>query len=126
MGPVFLVVLVLVALCVLGLSVGILAGRGFPKYDVGSNPEMRRLGIRCFKDEDAALHQKTCPGQPGEACLDCQFYQSHPRQSGPPETASFGGNPDRGSQTTKRHPRLDRGSQTAKSHPRLDRGSQTA
>ena len=113
MGPVFLVVLVLVALCVLGLSVGILAGRDFPKYDVGSNPEMRRLGIRCFEDEDAALHQKTCPGQPGEACRDCQFYQSHPRQSGPPETASFGGNPDRESQTAKSHPRLDRGSQTA-------------
>ena len=77
MVPVFLAVLALVALCVLALSVGILAGRGFPKYDVGSNEEMRRRGIRCFKDEDAALHGKSCQGQQTEACQDCQFFNSH-------------------------------------------------
>ena len=77
MVPVFLVVLVLVALCVIGLSVGILAGRGFPKYDVGSNEEMRKRGIRCFKDEDAALHGKACTGNVSEACQDCQFYTEH-------------------------------------------------
>ena len=74
MVPVFLAVLALVALCVLALSVGILAGRGFPKYDVGSNEEMRRRGIRCFKDEDAALHGAACPGERTYACQDCQFY----------------------------------------------------
>ena len=75
MVPVFLAVLALVALCVLALSVGILAGRGFPKYDVGSNEEMRRRGIRCFKDEDAALHGRSCTENQTEACLDCQFYK---------------------------------------------------
>ena len=74
MVPVFLAVLALVALCVIALSVGILAGRGFPKYDVGSNEEMRRRGIRCFKDEDAALHGAACPGKRTDACQDCQFY----------------------------------------------------
>ena len=74
MIPVFLAVLALVALCVLALSVGILAGRGFPKYDVGSNEEIRRRGIRCFKDEDAALHGAACPGERTDACQDCQFY----------------------------------------------------
>ena len=59
MWQVFLVVLVLVGLCVVGLGVNILFfGKEFPKYDVGSNEEMRRRGIRCFKDEDAALHGK--------------------------------------------------------------------
>ena len=77
MVPVFLAVLALVALCVIALSVGILAGRGFPKYDVGSNEEMRRRGIRCFKDEDAALHGKACNGNPSEACKDCQLYNQH-------------------------------------------------
>ena len=76
MWPVFLVVLVLVGLCVLGLGVGILSGRGFPKYDVGSNEEMRKRGIRCFKDEDAALHARTCRGNASEACKDCQFYNT--------------------------------------------------
>ena len=51
-----LISVALVALAVLGLSVGILHGRGFPQYDVGSNEEMRKRGIRCFKDVDAELH----------------------------------------------------------------------
>ena len=74
MVPVFLAVLALVALCVLALSVGILAGRGFPKYDVGSNEEMRRRGIRCFKDEDAALRRTVCTQEQTDACKDCQLY----------------------------------------------------
>ena len=78
MWPVFLVVVVLVGLCVLGLGVGVLSGRGFPKYDVGSNEEMRRLDIRCFKDEDAALHGRPCDGDGSDACKDCQFLNSHP------------------------------------------------
>ena len=76
MWPVFLAVLALVALCVIALSVGILAGRGFPKYDVGSNEEMRKRGIRCFKDEDAALHGRPCAGNQSEACRDCQYNKS--------------------------------------------------
>ena len=78
MWQVFLVVLVLVGLCVMGLGVNILFfGKEFPKYDVGSNEEMRRRGIRCFKDEDAALHGKACSGNPSEACKDCQLYNQH-------------------------------------------------
>ena len=77
MWPVFLVVLVLVGLCDLGLGVNILRGREFPKYDVGSNEEMRKRGIRCFKDEDAALHGRQCAGDRTDACLDCQFNR-HP------------------------------------------------
>ena len=76
MWPVFLVVLVLVGLCVLGLGVNILRGKAFPQFDVGSNEEMRRRGIRCFKDEDAALHAKSCPGERTDACKDCQFYNT--------------------------------------------------
>jgi len=75
MWQVFLVVLIVVGLCVLGLGVNILRGKEFPKYDVGSNEEMRRRGIRCFKDEDAALHGRKCTGNQTDACLDCQFYK---------------------------------------------------
>ncbi len=78
MWQVFLIILVLVGLCVLGLGVNILFFRKeFPKYDVGSNEQMRQLGIRCFKDEDAALHGKPCRGKQTDACRDCQFNR-HP------------------------------------------------
>ena len=76
MWPVFLAVLVLVGLCVLGLGVNVLFfKKDFPKYDVGSNEEMKRMGIRCFKDEDAALHGRPCTGERSDACTDCQFYK---------------------------------------------------
>lgn len=73
---VFLVTLVLVAFCVLGLCFNIIFRRNgeFPKYDVGSNEEMRKRGIRCFKDEDAVLHKKKCSGNYSEACKDCSLY----------------------------------------------------
>ena len=77
MWQVFLVVLVLVGLCVLGLGVNILFfKKDFPQYDVGSNEELRKRGIRCFKDEDAALHGKPCTGRETEACQDCQLYNT--------------------------------------------------
>ena len=78
MWPVFLVVLVLVGLCILGLGVNILfLGKEFPKYDVGSNEEMRKRGIRCFKDEDAALQgHPQCAGELSDACKDCKLYES--------------------------------------------------
>ena len=51
-------------------------GKEFPKYDVGSNEEMKKRGIRCFKDEDAALHGKRCAGNDSDACKDCSLYES--------------------------------------------------
>jgi len=72
---VFLAALVLIGICVLIMSVGIIFHRGFPQYDVGSNEEMRKRGITCFKDEDAKLHQKkTCSGNYTDACKDCSLY----------------------------------------------------
>ena len=78
MWQVFLIVAVLVGLCVLGLGVNIFFRRkDFPQFDVGSNEELRKRGIRCFKDEDAALHGKACTGRETEACQDCQFHTQH-------------------------------------------------
>lgn len=72
---VFVAVLVLLALCVLGLGVNVFFFRkDFPHYDVGSNEEMRKRGIRCYKDEDAALHNRKCSGNWSDACKDCSLY----------------------------------------------------
>ena len=69
----FLATLALVALCVFALCFNIIfRKKEFPKYDVGSNEEMQKRGIRCYKDEDAALHTKQCPGSGSDACLECK------------------------------------------------------
>ena len=71
----FLVTLAAVALCVFGLCFNIIfRKKEFPKYDVGSNEEMKKRGIRCFKDEDAALHGKHCSGKYSDACKECSLY----------------------------------------------------
>jgi hypothetical protein len=75
---VFLVTLALVGICVFGLCFNIIfRKKEFPQFDVGSNEEMRRRGITCYKDVDAAEQGLTCTG-PGtsEACKDCKLYES--------------------------------------------------
>ena len=78
---VLLAAIILVGFAVLAMSVGILLKRGFPKFDIGSNPEMAKRGIRCFKDEDADLHRRdasdrpsACSGNYSEACNNCSLY----------------------------------------------------
>lgn len=78
----FLAAVIVLGLGVLGMCVFLLKKDGeFPKYDVGSNPEMKKLGIRCFKDEDAELHGRPvkCDGNYSDACESCQLHNSHPR-----------------------------------------------
>ena len=75
---VFLATLVLTGLCILGLGVNIFfRKKDFPKYDVGANEEMKKRGIRCFKDVDSEIHRKTCEGRGNESCKDCEFYKKH-------------------------------------------------
>ncbi|MBQ9463096.1 MAG: hypothetical protein IJU68_05495 [Bacteroidales bacterium] len=78
MGATFIVALAVLALGVLGMCFNILfRGKDFPHYDVGSNEEMRKRGIRCFKDEDAALQgHPQCAGELSDACKDCKLYES--------------------------------------------------
>ena len=68
----FLPAAAVLLLAVAAMCVFVLRKDGeFPKYDVGSNPEMRRRGIRCFKEVDAELHSGKCSGNYSEACKDC-------------------------------------------------------
>ena len=72
---VFLAAILLVGICVVLLSVGIILKRGFPQYDVGSNEKLKARGITCYKDEDAALHRpKACSGNFSDACKTCSLY----------------------------------------------------
>ncbi len=84
MGPTIIAAALVLGIGVLGMCFNILfRKKDFPQYDVGSNEEMRKRGIRCYKDEDAALQGINCDGQKSEACKDCKLYESgsHSRTS---------------------------------------------
>ncbi len=71
---VFLLTAAILLICAVGLCFNILfRGKEFPHYDVGSNEEMRRRGIRCFKDVDAELQRRSCSGNSGDECKECKF-----------------------------------------------------
>lgn len=73
----FLAAAVVLFICALGMCVFMLKGKDaeFPKFDVGSNPEMRKRGIRCYKEVDAELHARKCSGEYSEACKECGLYK---------------------------------------------------
>ena len=78
MGATLIAAVAVLGLGVLGLCFNIIfRKKDFPQFDVVSNEEMRRRGIRCFKDVDAEAQGLTCTG-PGtsEACKDCKLYES--------------------------------------------------
>lgn len=73
---VLLAAIILVGICVVLLSIGILLKRGFPQYDIGSNEKLKAHGIVCYKDEDAAQHKpKACSGNYSDACADCALFK---------------------------------------------------
>ena len=78
MGATVIAAVAVLLLVVLAMSFNIVfRKKDFPNYDVGSNEEMRKRGIRCYKDEDAALHShRHCSGEYSEACKDCKLYES--------------------------------------------------
>lgn len=68
----FLIVLSLIALAVLGLSVGILIKGKFPETHIEHNKEMQKRGIRCAK-----LNESHCSGRPDDkACEGCFLSQN--------------------------------------------------
>ena len=79
---VFLVTLVLVAVGVFGMCFNIIFRKdgAFPEYEVGSNKEMRKLGIRCMKEEMAEMDRKERPvhasgtGSSDPSCEGCSLY----------------------------------------------------
>ena len=67
MFQVFLIVAVLVAIAVAGLSIGILIKGKFPDTHVGRNADMKKLGITCAKNDS-----KLCQGRSSsEGCQGC-------------------------------------------------------
>lgn len=59
----------------------------FPQTDVGTNENMRKLGIRCMRQEDderfAAQSKKgraACDGNFSDSCASCGLYKEEQRK----------------------------------------------
>ena len=78
---VFLAALVFVGLAVLLLGVNIFFfHRPFPDGEISTNPEMRKRGIKCAKEEELELlarkqGKKVCDGNFSDACASCSLYR---------------------------------------------------
>jgi len=76
----FLAAIILVGLAVLLLGVNIFFfHRPFPDGEISTNPEMRKRGIKCAKQEELEMlaeqkGKKVCDGQFSDACASCSLY----------------------------------------------------
>ena len=77
----FLAALVFVGLAVLLLGVNIFFfHRPFPDGEISTNPEMRKRGIKCAKEEELEMlasqkGKKLCDGNYSEACASCGLFR---------------------------------------------------
>jgi len=80
----FVAALILVALCVIGLCFNIIFRKDghFPDTEIENNANMKRLGIKCAKQEEMQLwgrKRKEAPSCGGDAgcssCGSCSFYK---------------------------------------------------
>lgn len=77
---VFLAALLFVALAVLGLGVNVFfRKKPFPETEISRNPELRRRGIRCVREEEmerlsGGKRSADCTGAYSDACAGCAFY----------------------------------------------------
>ena len=84
---VFLAAVLFIGLCVLGLGFSIFFRKNghFPNTEIETNPDMKRLGIKCAKQEELELWAKTkegqrppgCDGNYSDACKSCGLYGLH-------------------------------------------------
>ena len=78
---VFLAAVVFVGLAVLLLGVNIFFfHRPFPDGEISTNPEMRKRGIKCAKEEELELlarqkGHKLCDGNYSDACATCSLRE---------------------------------------------------
>ena len=73
------IVFVGVAVLLLGVNI-FFFHRPFPDGEISTNPEMRKRGIKCAKQEEMELlaaqkGKKGCNGQYSDACSSCALYE---------------------------------------------------
>ena len=69
-----------IAVILLGVNI-FFFHRPFPDGEISTNPEMRKRGIKCAKQEELELlarqkGKKVCDGNYADACSSCALYES--------------------------------------------------
>ena len=78
---VFLAAVLFLGLAVLLLGVNIfIFHRPFPDGEISTNPEMRKRGIKCAKEEELEMlasreGKKVCSGNYSDACASCNLFR---------------------------------------------------
>jgi len=80
---VFLLAAAVIAVAVFGMCFNIIFRKDghFPEYEVSSNRDMRKLGIKCMKELDDEMRgvkgprHEVCTGEYTEACKGCGLYK---------------------------------------------------
>jgi len=82
-----LAAILFVGIAVLLLGVNIfLFHRPFPDGEISTNPEMRKRGIKCVKQEEMEMLSArkgkgpSCDGQYSDACASCALYGSEKKK----------------------------------------------
>ena len=76
----FLAAIVFVGLAVILLGVNIFfLKKPFPNGEISTNPEMRKRGIKCVKQEELerlarSKGKKLCEGDGSAACASCKLF----------------------------------------------------
>ena len=81
MAKTLLAAIIFVGLAVLLLGVNIFFfRRPFPDGEISTNPEMRKRGIKCVREEEmerlraSRKGKKLCDGNYSEACASCHLF----------------------------------------------------
>ena len=78
-----LAAILVLAIAIALMCVGIIVKGRFPETEVSRNENMRKMGIRCAKEEEEELHGKgkrhgketACPGNYNDGCIGCSLYK---------------------------------------------------
>lgn len=73
MKTVLAAILILAAAIAL-MCVGIIFKGKFPETEVSRNENMKKLGIKCMREQEEEL--KSCTGKYSEDCVGCGFYNN--------------------------------------------------
>lgn len=79
-----LAAILILAIAIALMCVGIIVKGKFPETEVSKNENIRRMGIKCAREEEMEMMEaersgkksQTCSGAYSENCVGCGFYKN--------------------------------------------------
>ena len=80
-----LAAMIIIGIGVIGMCFNIIFRKNgkFPETEISRNENMRKLGIKCMREQDDELFSKkelkrnaSCTGSYSDACTGCGFYEA--------------------------------------------------